>query len=74
MHPRKLSFDLNLLDLSVSGFWFCRACHKVTEPLENYAGVNGCLFCSSPRIKWCPPVFEPKPRYENKETVSAVRV
>jgi len=40
MKPRALSFKLNLVDLSVSGFWFCRACYKVTEPRENYAGNN----------------------------------
>jgi len=58
MKPRALSFKLNLVDLSVSGFWFCRACYKVTEPRENYAGNNVCLFCDSPRIRWNPPVFE----------------
>lgn len=53
----KLSFDLNLVDLSVSGFWFCTACQKVTEPVENYVGNQVCLFCTSPRIRWNPPIF-----------------
>lgn len=77
MHPRKLSFDLNLVDLSRTGFWFCRRCQKVTEPVENYAGIHGCLFCSSPRIRWNPPIFEPteiKQHNENEEAVSATGV
>ena len=73
----RLSFQLNLVDLSVSGFWFCRACYKVTEPRENYAGNNVCLFCDSPRIKWNPPVFEPQTTTnhhapKDQETVSSI--
>jgi hypothetical protein len=73
--PPKLSFNLNLVDLCVSGFWFCRSCYKVTEPTENYAGTNVCLFCASPRIKWNPPIFEPsetQPSYENQKATNPV--
>ena len=75
MKPAHLSFDLNLVDLSVSGFWFCLRCRKITEPEENYAGVNGCLFCSSPRIRWNPPIFEPSEithHHADKKTIDSV--
>ena len=71
----KLSFDLNLVDLCVSGFCFFRSCYRVTEPTENYVGQNVGLFCTSPLIKWNPPIFEPqeiKNRYENQKTSSPV--
>jgi len=59
MKPKRLSFDLNLVDLAVSGFWFCLSCQKVTERIEDDHGrVAHCLFCESPRISWNPPVFD----------------
>lgn len=56
---RKLSFDLNLVELSETGFFYCRACQHVTEPVEHeeQGGLMCCKLCDSPRIKFCPPVF-----------------
>lgn len=56
---KTLSFDLNLVDLSVSGYWFCNGCGKVTEPDEDFLGMNKCKFCASHRIRWNAPVFDP---------------
>lgn len=59
MRHRALSFNLNLVDLSETGFWFCRCCQRVTEPVEHdeRGGILICKLCDSPRIKFCPPVF-----------------
>lgn len=55
--PKKLSFNLNLVDLSISGFYFCRECQRVTEP-DNCGEFNQvCCHCHSFRVKWCPPIF-----------------
>jgi hypothetical protein len=58
MKTQTLSFDLNLVDLSVSGYWFCNGCNKITEPAEDQHGMNKCRLCESHRIRWNPPVFE----------------
>jgi hypothetical protein len=48
----------NILDLSETGFWFCQCCQHVTTYMESKQGYNVCSKCSSPRIKWCPPISE----------------
>ena len=61
MKLRKLSFDLSLVNLSATGFWFCRGCQKVTEREEvEGMGCGCCCLCGSPRIKWNPPVETPQ--------------
>lgn len=56
---RRLSFKLNLLELSYSGFWYCGACQRVTERVEHDDGRQAdCLWCrSSKRLRYCAPVF-----------------
>ncbi len=61
MSRPKLSFDLNLVDLCKTGFWFCTRCQHVTEPKEDTAGNIGCLFCGvQSTIHWHPPIDTPE--------------
>lgn len=54
---KRLSIDLNLVDLCATGFWFCRACQRVTERVDDdHTGMAHCAICRSPRIRWNPPV------------------
>lgn len=56
MKPHRVSFQLHLVDLAVSGFWFCIRSRSVTEVIT--AGAQStCKFCGS-KAKWCPPVFD----------------
>lgn len=48
---------LSLVDVCLTGFWFCKGCQRITEIEENYAGTNVCVLCESPRIKWHQPLF-----------------
>jgi len=64
----KVSFNLNLADLCVTGFWFCQSTQRITE-----VNVDGdqtvCVFCHSPRVKWNPPLQDyvaPCPAQEAK--------
>ena len=62
MKPRKrLSFDLNLVDLTETGFWLCLSCQLITEPLtfDTDGGLAHCLHCNSTRLKYNPPLFPP---------------
>lgn len=57
---KRLSFDLNLVDLCETGFWFCTECQLVTELVDKEGlGAVRCIHCGSLRTKFCPPVLDP---------------
>lgn len=53
---KKLSVDLNKVDVSATGFWWCLACHRITEPLKQGEYDQQCTHCHSFRIVWKAPV------------------
>jgi len=54
--------DLSVLDLSVTGYWFCRSCQKILlDGPEFDKGPQGiCPKCNSPRVHWNKPVPAPE--------------
>lgn len=61
MKTKRLSFNLNLVELASTGFWFCLKCQHITEPEHDQHDMPHCVLCSSPRIRFNPPVFDSKP-------------
>lgn len=57
---KRLSIDLERGDVSETGFWWCRKCHRITEldsPAEGGA-ADRCTHCGSKKVEWKPPVGE----------------
>lgn len=79
---KKLSVDLDRVDVRETGFWWCARCHRVTELLDSDCGLSGrrCTHCHSQKIEWKPaltgggpvptpdplPEFLPEPSEEGK--------
>ncbi len=48
----------SLKDVSVTGFWFCSRCQRITERVEDLnSGLGRCKMCGYTGIKYHPPVF-----------------
>jgi hypothetical protein len=47
---------LNLVDVCLTGFWFCKGCARITE-LEEGNGMNRCAICGGVRLDHHPALF-----------------
>ena len=47
---------LSLLNVCVTGYWFCTSCQHVTESEERRDNFV-CAICGRTTIKWNPPLF-----------------
>jgi hypothetical protein len=50
----RAAIDRRLSDLCEHGFHFFKCCQRVT--IRQEVAPFGCVRCSSPRIKWHPPI------------------
>jgi len=57
--PQKLSFEING-DLLRKGFYFCRACQRITQPKMSTKpkGFAVCIHCDSRNIIWKKPIYQ----------------
>lgn len=52
----EINCKLSLVDVCMTGFWWCKSCARITE-LEELNGGMVCAICQGPNIKHHPPVF-----------------
>lgn len=53
----KLNSRLSLVDVCVTGYWFCRGCQRITELEDGNNGSMVCGICGSFNVKHHLPIF-----------------
>lgn len=56
----RINSRLSLIDIAVTGFWFCRGCQRITELEDSNEGGMRCSICGSFNVRHHLPVFTPE--------------
>lgn len=51
-----MSIDLEKVDVSETGHWFCLGCHRISEPVDYGDVWIKCVHCKKERLEWRDPV------------------